>query len=71
VKKLTLLLLVTLVSLACTVPTYANRGVNPEARAAQKRAKQQQKAMKKYVKAQKKALKKIQKQERKRERPVR
>jgi hypothetical protein len=65
VRKIAACTLLAILALTAAAPTYAKTHLNPEARAAQKRAKQQRKAMRRAAKAQQQAMKNAQKEQRK------
>jgi len=59
VKRFVIFFISAGLSLSCVAPVYARHEPNPEARSAQKRAKQQQKQLKKSAKAQRKDSKRL------------
>jgi mannitol-specific phosphotransferase system IIBC component len=58
-RKFAVLFIAAVLSLTCVVPVYAKHKANPEAQAAQQRAKRQRKELKKRAKAQQKESKRL------------
>jgi cell division protein ZapA (FtsZ GTPase activity inhibitor) len=59
VRRIAVLFIAAVLSLACVTPVHAKHKSNPETRAAQQRAKQQQKEAKKRAKARQKENKRL------------
>ena len=64
-KRLSAVILLGILSLACCVPALANPGPRAQSRAERKAEKKQQKAQRKYAKAQRKAQNRMIKKDRK------
>jgi hypothetical protein len=64
-RRISALLLLAILSVACCSPAFANNSPRAQSRADRKAEKKQQKAQKKYAKAQRKAQKRMIKKDRK------